>query len=228
LNSAERFSRSEPKLGTRAARGGPTACSSAGQLHADADSRLDSNRLHVLLYEIKLGELLDDWDDVSPHFHGENNHLDVFVVLESVTDDGSVVVSDSEHGEKLGLGASLEAVLVGFAETKDLFDYLSLLVDLDGINTKIPSLVTVIFDRFAEGLVNLTEPMLEDISEADQDGRRYTPFDEDVDELLAVHDPIELLCRMDQQMSLGSHGKVSLSPTGHVIELAGIRSRPFI
>jgi len=88
-------------------------------------------------------------DDELAHFVGEDRHLDEFIILEAVADDRRLAaVGGSEHGEQLGLGPRFEAEAEGPAEIENLFNDVSLLVDLDRIHAHVVAGVVVFVDGF--------------------------------------------------------------------------------
>ena len=71
-----------------------------------------------------------------------------------------------------GLRAGFEAEAVGPAEVEHLLDDLPLLVDLDRIDAEVAALVLVLRDRGLEGVVDVLQPVLQDVAEADQRRQR--------------------------------------------------------
>ena len=84
---------------------------------------------------------------------------------------GVSLVGHRRHGEQLRLAAGLEAEAVLRAEVQHFLDDLALLVDLDRIDAAVLALILVLVDRALEGAVDLAEPVLEDVGEANQDRR---------------------------------------------------------
>src|SRR5262249_1475897 len=131
----------------------PAAGSASCQLDAHADDGAHLQRLGVADDQLQFSELLDDGDDLLADLAGEHGHLDVFVVLEAVADDGRAVVlaaladgspaavGQRQHGEQFRLAAGLQAEAEGLAEVQNLLDDLALLVDLDGVNADVAALV---------------------------------------------------------------------------------------
>ena len=134
----------------------------------------------------QLGVLLDDRDDVAADLLGQHRRLDVLGVLEAVADDRRVVVGERHHGQQLRLRAGLEAELVRLAEVEHLFDDLPLLVHLDRVDAAVAALVLVLGDGGLKRRVDLAEPVLQDVGEADEDRQADAAQLQAIDQLLQV------------------------------------------
>ena len=106
----------------------------------------------VLQDQAELGVFLDHRDDVAPDFLGQHRHLDVFGVLEPVTDDGRVVVGLGHDRQHLGLRTRLEAEPMLAAEVEHFLDDVALLVDLDRVDADVAPFVAVLIDGGLEGV----------------------------------------------------------------------------
>ena len=172
LQRTQRFGDGQAELGAIAARGFPASRAAAGQFDAQADHRPHAHALRMLQDQVELGVLFDHRDDLAADLLGQHDHLDVFVVLEAVADDGRLVVGDGQHRQQLRLRTGFQAELVGPAVFEDFFHHLPLLVDLDRIHAAIAGLVVVLGDGVLERLVHLAQAVLQNFAEADQDGQR--------------------------------------------------------
>ena len=153
--------------------------------------------LAVVGDELELGELLDHDDDLAPQLRGHQRGLDVLLVLVAVADDERLlVVQERHHRQQLGLGAGLEAVVVGPAELDDLLHHVAVLVDLDRVDAAVVALVAELGDGPPEGLVQLDHPALEDVGEADEQRQADATARDLVDQLLEV-DVSRLRARAD-------------------------------
>ena len=148
--------------------------------------RPHADLLGVVEHQPQLGVLLDDRNDVAADLLRQHRRLDELGVLEAVADDRRVVAGHGHHGQQLGLAARLEAELIRPAELHDLFDDLPLLIDLDRINAAIIAAVLVLGDRALEGGVNLAQPLLQDLGEADQDRQIDAAQLQPIDQLLQI------------------------------------------
>ncbi len=135
---------------------------------------------------MQFGILFHHRDDLAAHLLGEHGHLDVFVVLEAVADDGGVVIGQGHYGHQLGFGPGFQAEAERPAEFEDLFDHLALLVDLDRVDAAIAALVLMLVDGGLEGAVDFSQAVLQDIGEADQDRQVDAAQDEGVDQLFEI------------------------------------------
>ena len=167
---AHDFGGAEAEFGTITARGLPAAGAAAGQLGADADGGADTDALGILRDEPELGVFFDDGYDVTPDLLREHGHLDVFVVLEAITDDGRFVICERHDGEELGFRTGFQTKLEGLAEFEDFLDDLALLIHFDGIDAAVIAVVLVFADGDVESVVQFAEAVLQDFGEADQNG----------------------------------------------------------
>ena len=157
--------------------------------------------LGVLQDQPELGVLLDDRDDRAPDFLGEHGHLDELGVLEAVADDRRVVIGLGRHGQQLGLGAGLETEAVFAAEIEHFLDDLALLVDLDRVDAHVAAFVLVLRDGRLEGVMDVPEPVPEDVAEADEHRQLDAAQHQVVGELLEVDGLRRVLGRMDEDMA---------------------------
>ncbi len=164
----------------------PAARAARRQLDAHADVRAHADLLRVLEHQLELGVLLDHRDDLAAHLLRQHRHLDEFEILEAVADDRRVVGRHRRHGEQLRLAAGLEAEAVLRAEVQHFLDDLALLVHLDRVDAAVLALVLVLVDRALEGAVDLAEPVLEDVGEANQDRHREAA------QLQAIDQPLQI------------------------------------
>ena len=176
--------------------------------------------------QAQLGVFFHHRDDLAAQLVGQHGHLDVLVVLEAVADDGRVVIGESHDGHQLGFRARFEPELEGTPELEHLLDDLALLVDLDRINAAVVGLILVLGDGGGEGVVNLAQPVLEDVGEANQEGDRNPAQDQRIDQLLQIDGAGGVLGRMDADVSQIVDREIALAPTGDVVHLAGVLRGP--
>ena len=135
---------------------------------------------------------------------------------------GVSLVGHRRHGQQLGLAAGLEAEAVLRAEVQHFLDDLALLVHLDRVDAAVLALVLVLVDRALEGAVDLAEPVLEDVGEADQDRHaRGRAAAGDRPGASGRRRDAGSLVGMDLQVALLADREVALAPAGHVVELGG-------
>jgi hypothetical protein len=178
--------------------------------------------------QIELGVLLNHRDDVAADLLGQHDHLDVFVVLEAVADNRGLVVGDSQHRQQFGFRAGFQAELIRPAVLEDLFHYLALLVDLNRVDATVVVLVVVLGDGVLERLVHLTQAVLQNFPETDQDRQRDAPELKIVDQFLQVDGAAGILLRVDQQVAVFADREVPLAPAGYVVEFCRLRGGPSI
>ena len=85
-----------------------------------------------------------------------------------------------------GLQPGLEAEVVRPAEVEHFLDHLPLLVHLDRIDAEVLAVVRVLRDRRLERVVDVAEPLPQDVAEADQDRQLDAAQLQVVDQLLQV------------------------------------------
>ena len=177
LDDLQHLGGEEAELRLVARRFAPAPGARARELDAHPDRRPDAVALRVLQDQPELGEILHDGDNEAPELRGERDRLDVPVILEAVTDDGTVGghAGHRHDREQLGLGSDLEAEVVPRPLADDLLDDRALLVDLDRIHRDVAARVPVLLDRGLKGVVKMQEPVREDVGEPDQHRGVKTP-----------------------------------------------------
>ena len=90
-----------------------------------------------------------------------------------------------------------------------------------GIDAAVAALVLVLGDGALERRVDLAEPVLEDVGEAQQDGRAQAAQLQAIDQALEVDAARRLLGRMHLQVALLVDREVALPPALDVVELSG-------
>jgi hypothetical protein len=81
-------------------------------------------------------------------------------------------------------------------------------------------------DRHGERVVDLAQPMLEDVRESDQHRQRDAAQHQRVDQLLQVDGSGGLFSGVDVYVAITLSGKVALPPTRDVIQLPGMLGGP--
>ena len=81
-------------------------------------------------------------------------------------------------------------------------------------------------DGGGERVVNLAQPVLEDVGEADQHGKRDAAQNQRIDQLLQVDRAGRVLGRMDMDVAVAVDGEIALAPTGDVVQIAGVLGGP--
>ena len=216
----------QAELRAVAARRLPAAAAAGRELHAHADVRPHADLFGVLEDQVELGVFLDDRDDVPADLLRQHGQLDELGVLEAVADDRRVVVGERGDGDQLGLRARFEPEVERPAEVEDLFDDLPLLVHLDGVDADVLAGVFVLGDGRLKGVVNVLQPVLQDVAEANQRRQADAAKLEMIDQLLQIDRPARLLRRMDLDVAVLADGEVSLPPAGDLVHLSGIDGGP--
>ena len=176
--------------------------------------------------QVELGVFLDHRDDVSPDLLGQHRELDELGVLEPIANDGRVVVGNRRYRDQLRLRARFQPELERLAEVEDLFDDVTLLVHLDGINADVIAGVFVLGDGGLEGLVDVLQAVPQDVAEPHERRQADAAQLQVIDELLQIDRPIGLFRRMDLDVSVLADRKIPLSPAGDLIDLGGVNGGP--
>ena len=112
--------------------------------------------------------VLDHRNDGAAELGGDDDRLDVAVVLESIAHHHAVrrILGDRHDGEQFGLGADLEPKAEFLAVAVDFFDHQTLLIDLDREHRGVAVFVVVFRDGGAEGVGQMAQTVRENIGEA--------------------------------------------------------------
>ncbi len=157
-----------------AGRVAPAPGALAGQLDAHAEARTHAVGVGVAQDQRQFVEILDHRNDGAPELGGENDGLDVARILEAIADDQPVAgrLGDRHDRQQFRLGAHLQAEAKLLAVAVHLVDDQALLVDLDREHRAVAVAVLVLDDGAREGIVQMAEPVREDVRESHHDGRR--------------------------------------------------------
>ena len=133
---------------------GPTPGSFGVQLDPYARRRRHAQLVGHLQQNVHFAQLLENYEDLMAEFlaHQRQPH-ELFVLVAVANDQVIGVLGEPENRLELRLAAALEADAGDLAELDDLFDDVTLLIDLDRIHGGVPALVAVLLSRFDELLV---------------------------------------------------------------------------
>ena len=127
---------------------------------------------------------------------------------------------------QLRLGTCFQPPVEFGAEFDDLFDHLSLLVDLDRINAEITSLIFRLFTGNGKTLVNLGHALFENIGKTQQQWRMQTALGQFIAELFEVH--LMLTIRRRHHVACFVNAEKTAAPAFHLIEFSSSFCRPGI
>jgi hypothetical protein len=156
----------------------------------------------------------------------EHRRLDELGVLEAVADDRRVVVGQRDHGQQFRLAAGFQPEAEGLAELQHLLHHLALLVDLHRIHAAVIAAVSTLLHGVGEDAVNLSEPVLQDFGEPQQDRQVDAADLQPVDELFEVDALGRILVGMHQQVAGRTDGEVTIAPAGDLVQVGGVRAAP--
>ena len=155
-----------------------------------------------------------------------HQHRNVLFVFKPVADNGRVVVGDRHHGHQFRFRSGFETELVRLSVFENLFDNLPLLVHFDGKYAAVFTLVAMLADGGLKRTVNFTQPVLQNLAEAEQDRRLNAAKHELIDQFLQIDAACAILVRMDPEVAVFRHGKIAFAPAHYVIQLGGIGDGP--
>jgi hypothetical protein len=206
----------------------PLARPFARELHADADFRA-----HVVLLGDaqdggQLFEVLDHGNDGAAELRRDDHRFEIAVVLEAVADDEPFgrIGRHRHHRQQFRLAADFEPEPERLAVAIHLFDDEALLVHLDGEHRGVLVLVVVLGDRLRERVMQMLEPVRQDVREAHDHRSRELALLEALDHVEEVDLARRAHVRADHEVSGGIHAEVALAPGVDLVELGGILDRP--
>ena len=172
--------------------------------------------------------ILDHRNDGAAEFRGDDDRLDVAVILESIADHQPVrrILRNRHDGEQFRLGADLEPKAEFPAVAVDFFDHQPLLIDLDREHGGIAVLVVIFRDRGAEGVSQMAKAVRQNIREANDHGRVQIARLESLHHLIEVYFSARLLVRTDDHMAFGVDGKVALAPRFDLVQVQRLADLP--
>ncbi len=163
-----------------------------------------------------------------PDLLRQHRQLDELGVLESIADDGGVVVGQRRHGHQLGLRSRFQPELERFSEIENFLDDLALLVHLDGIHAHVIAGVFVLGDGGLKRLVDVLQAMPQDVPKPHERRQADAPELQVIDQLLQVDRALRLLRRVNLDVTVLAYRKVPLPPAGNLIHFGGVDRRPRI
>src|SRR5262249_23499631 len=152
-------------------------------------------------------------NDVLAHLASQHRHFDELIILEAVANDGRIAaVGEGQDSQQLWLGAGLKANVVALADVENLLHDVTLLVDLDGVDAPVVAAVVEFRDRAAEGVVDLTDAMSQDVGETEQDGQLDAALLQLIHQLLQIDAALLTLVGVDRDVALLIDVEVALAP----------------
>ena len=137
----------QPKLRTLTARFLPLARTTTSQLRSHTEMRAHPEVLANLDHRLQLLEAIDHDDRMQAHLLGEHRSLDITGVLVAIADDQPILALHvRQDDQQLWLAASFKAEPVLHPKLSQLFDNITLLVDLDREHRAIATLETRLAD----------------------------------------------------------------------------------
>jgi hypothetical protein len=228
LEGFQNLGEGEPKLGAIAGTAAPAPRTTARQLHPHAQRLPDPQFLHVLHEEFQFSRFLDDRNDVLADLPGQHDHLDELIILEAVADDRCLTrsVGEGQNGQEFRLAAGFQSKAVRFAEVQHFLDDVPLLVHLDGVDAVVIPAIAVLLHRLVEGIGNVSDPMLEDVREAQKKRGLDAASADLIDEFLEVDTAFRVLVRVDGDVSELVDPKVPFAPILDAVGFEGIVQFP--
>jgi len=97
------------------------------------------------------------------------------------------------------------------------------LVDLDGVDARIPVAVLQFCDGFPEGLIELYDTAMKDILESDEYGERDTALDQHIDDAPNIDGGF---LRGDDNVAIVIDRKIAVAPCAHEVLNLGVDRGP--
>src|SRR5262249_7065271 len=113
-------------------------------------------------------------------------------------------------------------------EVADLLDDVSLLVDLDRVDTAVLVLVVELADGGLEGVVDLANAVPQDVREAKEDGQLDAARLELLDQVEQVNRLVGTLGRVYVDVAGLVDGKVTFAPMFDAVHLQGVADLPLL
>ena len=168
----------------------------------------------------KLGELLDDDEDLAPQLAAHQRQPQVLLVLVAIADGERLGIRvEREHDQELALAARLEAEVVRSAGVEDLLDHLAHLVHLGGVHAEVLTPVSVLGDGVAEDVVELFYPAAQQVLEAHHAGKSQLALADVVHDVHQIDRRAGLAEGVDGEMALRIDAEVPRAPARNVVQL---------
>ena len=178
----EQLARIKSEFALIAARFFPFTAARTRQFDANADVGAHAEAFGDGGNQAQFVQFLDDDKNAPPHFVGEQSQFDIVFVFISVANDQVFFVdARGKHGMQFGFGSGFKPDVEFFPVRHDFFHHLPHLVYFYGVNDKILRIVFIFVGRFTETARYFFDPIVEDVGETKQHGRR------DVAHLQFVH-----------------------------------------
>ena len=173
-------------------------------------------------------EILHHRDDGAAELGGDDDRLDVAVVLEAVAHHDAVrrILGDRHDGEQLGLGADLEAEAEFLAVAVDLLDDQALLIDLDRKHRGIAVPVLVLCDGGAERLREMAKAVGQDVGETNDHRRVQVARLESLHHLVQIDFAVRIHARPDHDVAFGVDREVALAPGLDLVQIERLLDLP--
>ena len=164
------------------------------QLDPHSGRRRDSELVGHLQQNVYLAELLENYENLMSKLLAHESESHELLVLVAIAHDQMIrVLREPEHRLQLRLAPALEANAGTLAEFYDLFDDVALLIHLDRIHSRIAALVSVLFPRMGEFLVQRLDARAKDVRETKQQWQADTLLFQIVGELEQVELPLRTI-----------------------------------
>ena len=178
--------------------------------------------------DAQFGQFLYDQEHPFAHLLCQEGQLNVILVFVSVADNEAVAVHvGGQHGMKFWLRSCFQSQVVTFTMTDDLFHHRAHLVDLDGEDDEMLTLVVIFLLCFSKAFVGLLNAIVQDVGETQQNRSGHMAGSQLVHHFFQVH-LYAVLLGSDIYVSFFIDAKIVHSPSLDIVQLLGVFNSPFL
>ena len=212
--------RAETELRLFAAALRPAPAPFGGQLDAHAALRHDPHLVRHLQQHVEFADLLDDDENLVSQALPHQREPHEFLVLVPVADDEVVsALGQCQHGLQFRLRSAFKPDTRRLSELDDFFDHVALLIDLDGIDRGVVSLILEFLDRRLETRVQCLDARTQDVGKTEQHGQENALRLEIACEFVQVEGPVRMvLVRAHHDVPFVVHIEVAITPSFDVVQ----------
>ena len=146
--------------------------------------------------QFQFGEFFYNRCDAASNLATHHGQFNIFFVFEAIADNGSFIIGQPQHHQQFRLGTRFQTKPVRTTVFENFFHNLTLLVHLDGKHTAIFALVAVFVDGGLKRLVQFPNAMLQNFSEAHQNGKVDAAQHQSIHQLFQVDRSGHFFARM--------------------------------
>ena len=155
--------------------------------------------------------------------------LDVTQVFVAVADDQtSRVLHGSKSNQELGFGANFQTEVPGAPKFDDLFDDVTLLIDLDREHAAVLPGVFVFVDRRSKTLIDVLDPIRQNVAKANQHGQFQSTGFEVLHEVVQVDILLVFVAGSHLDVARVVDAEVRISPAANLVQASAVLGGPLL